>query len=90
MVVKQMSPLLKDMVTANIYDLLGRESEKYMPFCEYGKMMVAFKTNPFAQQKTFYDAYLIRHSPKTWLITTVLILKNLHFNRPIKINGCRQ
>ena len=56
----QMSPLGKDMVTANVYDGFGREQYKYLPFAATvvtpGLDQVSdgnFKVDPFRQQAAF-------------------------------------
>ncbi len=60
-VVKQMSPLGKDMVSSNQYDEYGREQFQYLPFIANngdGNSNITdglFKMNPFEQQGAFYD-----------------------------------
>ncbi len=52
-VTKEVSPSGKDMVAPTLYDSMGRERYKYLPYVATtgdGK----FKTNPFNDQKTFY------------------------------------
>jgi RHS repeat-associated protein len=44
----------KDMVSAVVYDNLGREQYKYLPFVSTGSDG-SFKQNPFQQQAAFYD-----------------------------------
>lgn len=60
---KQVSPLKKDMVNAVLYDVLGRETYKYLPFVSSttsgGSEITdngSFKLNPFQQQQTFMAA----------------------------------
>ncbi|MHA4808472.1 DUF6443 domain-containing protein [Flavitalea flava] len=58
-VVKQISPMLQDMVTASVYDNFGREQYKYLPFIS--KVTQAgdvtndgsFKLDPFQQATSF-------------------------------------
>jgi RHS repeat-associated protein len=59
---KQNSPLKKDLVSATVYDALGRETYKYLPFTSTtttagGELTDngGFKLNPFQQQASFYD-----------------------------------
>ncbi|MDP4211867.1 MAG: DUF6443 domain-containing protein, partial [Bacteroidota bacterium] len=59
-VIKQISPSGKDMVTAQVYDALGRESFKYLPFASNTGASVNdnptdgnFKIDPFQQQNSF-------------------------------------
>ncbi len=51
-VAKQASPLQNDMVTMNVYDPLGRESTKYMPYISPSNTG-NFKTDPFSEQNSF-------------------------------------
>jgi RHS repeat-associated protein len=44
--------LVKDMVTANVYDNYGREEYKYLPFAST-ENNGSFKYDPFSQQQTF-------------------------------------
>lgn len=60
-VAKRSSPLGSDMVSASIYDALGRETYSYLPFASTmtsgGTEVVndgRFKTDPFQQQAAFY------------------------------------
>jgi RHS repeat-associated protein len=56
MVQKGVSPLGYDMVAAELYDSLGREVYKYMPYTSPSNDG-NFKTNPFTEQNTFLSAY---------------------------------
>lgn len=51
-VIKQASPLLKDMVSPVLYDAFGREQYKYLPYIS-SESNGAFKTNPFTEQAGF-------------------------------------
>ena len=51
----KVSPNQKDIVTPLIYDEFGREQYKYLPY-ESSSEDGSFKTNPFADQNTFYGA----------------------------------
>ncbi|MGG9962140.1 DUF6443 domain-containing protein [Ferruginibacter sp. SUN106] len=60
---KQASPNKKDLVSATVYDVLGRETFKYLPFTSTttngGNEITdngSFKMNPFQQQQTFMNA----------------------------------
>jgi RHS repeat-associated protein len=60
---KQASPGKKDVVSATVYDALGREAIKYLPFTSTntagGTEITdngSFKLNPFQQQQTFMAA----------------------------------
>jgi RHS repeat-associated protein len=60
---KQASPNKKDVVSATVYDALGRETLKYLPFTSTntagGTEITdngSFKLNPFQQQQTFMAA----------------------------------
>jgi RHS repeat-associated protein len=46
---------ISDVVNATVYDELGREQYKYLPFAST-ENTGAFKTNPFQQQQTFMNA----------------------------------
>jgi len=57
---KQASPNKKDLVNATVYDVLGRQTYKYLPFVSSttnGSTEItdngSFKINPFQQQQTF-------------------------------------
>jgi RHS repeat-associated protein len=53
-VAKQISPTQKDMVTYTTYDAYGRATIQYLPYAsstDDGNL----KTNPFAEQKTYYQ-----------------------------------
>src|SRR5260221_13263836 len=58
-VAKQISPLGKDMVTAQVYDAFGREQFKYLPFVSNTAQGAdvandgSFKLDPFQQQAAF-------------------------------------
>ncbi len=57
-VAKGVSPATKkDLVAPVVYDNLGREAFKYLPYTSTAGDG-AFKLNPFADQKTFYDGQL--------------------------------
>ena len=70
-VTKQGSPLGKDMVTANVYNTLGQEQYKYLPFAS--NVATAgdvtndgnFKTDPFQQQTAFYNTQLSGQTGET-------------------------
>ena len=51
-VVKQASPQLKDMVSPVLYDVYGREAQKYLPFAA-NTGNGSFKMDAFAQQQSF-------------------------------------
>jgi RHS repeat-associated protein len=51
---KQQSPLGKDVVSYNVFDAYGRETIKYLPY-ESQSADGYFKTNPFVEQKNFYN-----------------------------------
>ena len=60
---KQSSPLKKDMVSAQVYDVYGREAYKYLPFTATmtsgGSELIndgSFKLDPFQQQQVFMAA----------------------------------
>ena len=62
-VMKQTSPLQKDMVTAAVYDAFGREQYKYLPFASTTTSVGTeitndgnFKLNPFQQDSVFSKA----------------------------------
>ena len=68
---KQTSSLGNDQVTANVYDPLGREQWKYLPFTSNvataGDIVNDgnLKTDPFQQQVAFYNSYLNGQSGET-------------------------
>lgn len=47
----------KDLVSVKIYDEYGRETYSYLPF-QATNSDGSFKTDPFLQQKNFYNSYL--------------------------------
>lgn len=47
----------KDLVSSMYYDIFGRERIKYLPYAS-GSADGSFKTDPFTEQKTFYDTHL--------------------------------
>ncbi|MFZ2783945.1 MAG: DUF6443 domain-containing protein, partial [Sediminibacterium sp.] len=49
---KQATPLLKDLVSATVYDEFGREQYKYLPYASTEETG-AFKLTPFVQQQGF-------------------------------------
>jgi len=51
-VAKQASPLQKDMVTFQVYDALGRESSKFLPYTST-TTDGNYKTDPYSDQATF-------------------------------------
>jgi RHS repeat-associated protein len=51
---KQMTPLQKDMVAPMVYDELGREKLKYLPYADTGTFGL-LKLNPFNDQKNYYS-----------------------------------
>jgi hypothetical protein len=53
-VAKQQSPLGKDVVSYNVFDAHGRETIQYLPYTS-SSTDGYFKTNPFAEQKNFYN-----------------------------------
>jgi RHS repeat-associated protein len=57
-VVKQISPLQKDMVSPVLYDEYNRETIKYLPFVSNGfnPNDGGFKTNPFLEQQQYYQS----------------------------------
>ncbi|MBO9571015.1 MAG: hypothetical protein J7497_02215 [Chitinophagaceae bacterium] len=63
-VIKQGSPLLKDQVSASVYDNFGREASQYLPYASTDNNG-SFKLNPFQQQNSFYTNYLSGQS-QTW------------------------
>ena len=54
-VIKQASPLLKDMVSPVVYDAFGREVYKYQPYVSIGDNG-NFKLNPFGEQSSFMSS----------------------------------
>ena len=54
-VAKQASPLQNDMVTMHVYDAVGREAIKYMPYTSPSNNE-NFKTDPFEEQSAFNTA----------------------------------
>lgn len=56
-VAKKISPAGKDMVTAVVYDSLGREQFKYLPYVQQGDNFKdgKLKADPFASQVSFYQ-----------------------------------
>jgi len=97
-VAKKATPLQKDLVTATVYDLLGRETIKYLPFAsnvaQAGDVVNDgyFKMNPFQQQAAFYNTQLAGQAGETNINSTTLnwahsqsILEASPLNRPIKI-----
>lgn len=48
------SPLQKDVVQVTEYDVLGRETKKYLPYAEQTANDVAFKTGAATNQANFY------------------------------------
>ncbi len=61
---KKASPLQKDMVSATIYDSLGRSPWHFLPYTSPTNDG-AFKINPFAEQKTFDSSYFLGQN-QTW------------------------
>jgi RHS repeat-associated protein len=63
-VVKQTSPSGNDVVTASVYDAVGREQVRYLPFVSNAAATGDitndgnFKTDPFQQQVAFYNNQL--------------------------------
>ncbi|TWF38780.1 hypothetical protein FHW36_1061, partial [Chitinophaga polysaccharea] len=51
---KAITPGGKDLVAPVIYDALGREQQKYLPYVAPGTADGKFKTDPFNAQNTFY------------------------------------
>jgi RHS repeat-associated protein len=51
----QGSPSMKDIVAPSVYDSIGREQYKFLPYATTATDG-AFKTNPFNDQATFYGA----------------------------------
>jgi RHS repeat-associated protein len=76
---KQTSPLQNDMVTANIYDALGREQYQYLPFAANTRANSAdnindgnFKLDPIQQQVAFYNNQLSGQTGETYVGTSGL------------------
>jgi RHS repeat-associated protein len=53
-VAKQVSPNQADLVTINVYDALGREAEKYLPYAD-GLGTGSFRLNAASMQPAFYN-----------------------------------
>ena len=53
-VAKQVSPNQADLVTVNVYDALGREAEKYLPYAD-GVGTGSFRLNAASMQPAFYN-----------------------------------
>ncbi|KAI9450317.1 hypothetical protein F5148DRAFT_1337167 [Russula earlei] len=51
----QASPAQKDMVSATVYDSIGREAYKYLPYTTT-TTTGAFHTDPFTEQNSFYSS----------------------------------
>lgn len=45
----------KDIVAPTVYDAFGREQFKYLPYADQGTVNGVFKTDPFTNQKNFYE-----------------------------------
>ncbi len=69
-VVKQGSPLLKDQVSANVYDHYRPRGFPVFTIYQHGNADGNFKLNPFQQQNSFYTTYLTGQS-QTWFYDTV-------------------
>ncbi|MBN9297990.1 MAG: hypothetical protein J0I41_13335, partial [Filimonas sp.] len=57
-VAQQASPLQKDLVTTNFYDVFGREAQQYLPYVDSVNTDGKFKTDPSGKQLAFYDKML--------------------------------
>jgi RHS repeat-associated protein len=86
---KQASPTKKDLVSAVVYDVLGRETYKYLPFTSSttsgGSEITdngSFKLNPFQQQQTFMTAQYSSQSETYFYSQTDFEASPL--NRPVK------
>lgn len=47
---------VKDLVTLTVYDAFGREQLKYLPYADQGTSNGVFRTDPFNNQKAFYES----------------------------------
>lgn len=56
-VLRKKSPMGKDVINANSYDELGRESEKFLPFTSQAATG-ELNLDPFRDQYSFYNTYL--------------------------------
>jgi RHS repeat-associated protein len=54
-----------DLVSATVYDALGREQLKYLPYASSSATDGGFKTNPFNEQVTFYNSQLTGQTNET-------------------------
>ncbi len=88
-VTKQASPNKKDLVNATIYDQLGRETYRYLPFISSATSGGAeitdngsFKLNPFQQQKTFMEAQYLSQGETFYYSQVDFDASPL--NRPVK------
>lgn len=61
---KKTSPLQKDIVSAALYDEIGRERLKYLSFASTENSGL-FKANPFQQQRDFYNGLLTGQANET-------------------------
>ena len=88
-VIKQASPTKKDLVSATVYDELGRETYKYLPFVSSttsgGTEITdngSFKLNPFQQQAAFMNVQYGTQGEQYFYGQTDF--DNSPLNRPIK------
>lgn len=86
---KQASPAKKDLISAVVYDVLGRETIKYLPFVSSttsgGTEITdngSFKLNPFQQQKAFMEAQYLSQTETFYYSQTDFEASPL--NRPVK------
>jgi RHS repeat-associated protein len=86
---KQASPSKKDLISAVVYDALGRETIKYLPFTSSttsgGSEITdngSFKLNPFQQQKAFMESQYLSQNETFYYSQTDFEASPL--NRPIK------
>lgn len=86
---KQASPAKKDLVSAVVYDVLGRETYKYLPFISSntsgGSEITdngSFKLNPFQQQPVFMNTQYGNQGETYFYSQTDFEASSL--NRPVK------
>jgi RHS repeat-associated protein len=60
-VIKQISPLQKDMVSTKVFDDYGKETLQYLPYVSSGNDGY-FKTNPFAEQQSYFSTAALNNN----------------------------
>ena len=76
---KQASPLGYDMVAMNVYDNLGREPIKYLPYTSRNNSAV-FSADPVTDQADFYNTFLIGQNENSFY--NKIIFEASPANRP--------